>query len=231
MKTCSKCKVSLPTYAFPKNRASRDGLNNQCKSCQKAYAQIRRARLKEINTQLGDRIYELTPIKKCYVCKLVLPSTAFNVALARKDGLNGMCKACTREIKAAWNVNNKDRKAATDAAWKQANPEKVRASHRERRAKKRNAFVEYVDETLLLERQDYQCYWCLRDIDTSGGQHSPLYPNLEHIIPIHLNGEHSYANCVMSCRSCNNQKSASPLEVWLERLHGQPLDLFIETKP
>jgi hypothetical protein len=72
-----------------------------------------------------------------------------------------------------------------------------------RRMRKRAAFVEDVDVMVHMEWQDGRCYHCgckIRlDVDTL----HPKSLTLDHLVPLSLGGEHSYANTVASCRNCN----------------------------
>jgi hypothetical protein len=72
-----------------------------------------------------------------------------------------------------------------------------------RRARKRAAYVEDVDVMQLLQWQNGRCYHCdckIRlDVDTLHAKSLTL----DHLVPLALGGEHSYANTVASCRECN----------------------------
>lgn len=46
MKRCSRCKQELPLGMFGKNKAQKDGLNNECKTCAKKSCKISRANIK-----------------------------------------------------------------------------------------------------------------------------------------------------------------------------------------
>lgn len=45
MKECKKCHIVMPISQFHKHKNHKDGLNNECKSCVKKYAQGHRAQI------------------------------------------------------------------------------------------------------------------------------------------------------------------------------------------
>jgi hypothetical protein len=77
-----------------------------------------------------------------------------------------------------------------------------KTGHR-RRARKRAAFVEDVDVMLHLQWQDNRCYHCNHLIRIDKAVPHPKSLTLDHLVPLALGGEHSYANTVASCFNCN----------------------------
>jgi 5-methylcytosine-specific restriction endonuclease McrA len=68
---------------------------------------------------------------------------------------------------------------------------------------KRNAFVEVVSVKKLAKWQDWKCYHCGRKIDPTKTAPHPRSLTLDHLVPLALGGEHSYANTAASCWDCN----------------------------
>ena len=86
------------------------------------------------------------------------------------------------------------------------NPDRVaqrRINSRRRRARERAAFVEDVDVMILFEWQEGRCYHCNRKIDIDRAAPHPKSLTLDHLVPLALDGDHSYANTVASCWNCN----------------------------
>ena len=107
------------------------------------------------------------------------------------------CEPC-REI-----ANKVRKSSATTRANKAA--AKVR-----RRLRVRQARVERFDPIAVLERDGWSCYIC--GIETpmfKRGTHEPDAPEVDHVIPLAVGGEHSMANCRCACRSCNGLKADS----------------------
>jgi 5-methylcytosine-specific restriction endonuclease McrA len=55
----------------------------------------------------------------------------------------------------------------------------------------------------ILRRDNYTCQYC--------GKHT-LELTLDHVIPRHMGGEHSWENVVAACPSCNHRKGGRRLE-------------------
>ncbi len=107
-----------------------------------------------------------------------------------------------------WRSKNKEKVAATAAAWKEANPDRARAQYRKaaavRRARERGAFVESVSPLVVLDRDAEICHIC-------GWMVDPDDWHMDHVIPLALGGEHSYANVAVSHPRCNMVKGAKIL--------------------
>lgn len=90
--------------------------------------------------------------------------------------------------------------------YQRTNPDRItqrRIVNKRRRARKRAAFVEDVDVTSLLRWQKGRCYHCNHKIDIDQTAPHPKSLTLDHLIPLALGGDHSYANTVASCWKCN----------------------------
>ena len=94
MKECSKCKVLKPRSEFHKNRSSKDGLQGECKTCQKAAGLEYQKRNREAN---AGREIDLAGTKECSMCKVLKQRADFHKNRGRKDGLRGECKECSVE--------------------------------------------------------------------------------------------------------------------------------------
>lgn len=55
----------------------------------------------------------------------------------------------------------------------------------------------------ILRRDDYTCQYC--------GQRSP-YLTIDHVVPRHMGGRHSWDNLVAACPACNHRKGGRTLE-------------------
>ena len=62
----------------------------------------------------------------------------------------------------------------------------------------------------ILRRDDYTCQYC--------GQYSSNL-TIDHIIPRHMGGQHSWGNLVTACSACNHRKGGRTLE----QVHMAPL--------
>lgn len=92
MKTCCKCKVKKPQSEFNKNSTKSDGLQNQCKSCNK---------IRVINKYKND---PETAAFKRFVRKL---KTKFNISIEEYNTLklkqNNCCAICDAQLETGMN--------------------------------------------------------------------------------------------------------------------------------
>lgn len=82
-----------------------------------------------------------------------------------------------------------------------------RASRSRRRAMMRDATCETFKPSDIFERDQYICQLCGVLTDESAHYNDPLYPTIDHIIPLSKGGQHSRSNTQCSCRKCNVDKS------------------------
>ena len=138
--------------------------------------------------------------RRCYVHRHYLANKAAYVARAA---------AWQRENREAFNAGARARypfrrekaQAATER-WRKANPEKVRNSRENARARQRAAFVEKVDRVVIYETYGGVCGICARSLQLAKMQ-------LDHIMPLSKGGLHEYANVQPSHEVCNKRKAAS----------------------
>ncbi len=118
---------------------------------------------------------------------------------------------------------NREQKAARDLAWQRANREKYNQRIRDwrnanvehsrmknrmvqqaRRARIRDQFVEHVEASWLLVRDQGRCHICLTEVD-------PTDWHVEHVVPLVKGGTHEAANLAPSHGACNQSKGAKIL--------------------
>lgn len=91
--------------------------------------------------------------------------------------------------------------------WRRMNPEKAAAINHRRRALKRDAFVENVDISVVLERSGWKCGICGEEIPKDAVFPDSLYRSLDHIVPLSKGGKHEYGNVQAAHYGCNAAKS------------------------
>jgi hypothetical protein len=85
MKVCSRCQETQPITEFPKDRATRDGRNFQCKTCRRGHPSSAWRPARNVNV----------PEKKgCSSCRVVKPAAAFASDRTRSSGLSATCREC-----------------------------------------------------------------------------------------------------------------------------------------
>lgn len=166
-------------------------------------------------------------MKSCSSCKTTQPLTEF--FKHKRDGYGSVCRTCNKRLmaerrdrsRAKWAVQDayanpapkrcsacKESKARTAFPPNPSNYDGLLSTCRScwymqkdaRKAKAKDAFVEYVDRDVLWERDRGVCYLCGLPAD-------PTAWDLDHIHALDLGGEHSYANAAVSHPSCNRSKS------------------------
>jgi hypothetical protein len=110
--------------------------------------------------------------KACRLCGEVLPLGLFHRANGMRDGHRNECRGCTRDLKRANYLANRERYIAAAKAWQDANPERTRETrrlrnqHPERKRKQRDAYFRRTynisaDEfDLMLDAQGGGCALC-----------------------------------------------------------------------
>jgi 5-methylcytosine-specific restriction endonuclease McrA len=66
---------------------------------------------------------------------------------------------------------------------------------------------EAVDPIKVFKRDRWRCQLCGRKTLKQHGN-TPDSPELDHIVPLALGGEHTYVNTQCLCRDCNGKKGA-----------------------
>jgi 5-methylcytosine-specific restriction endonuclease McrA len=208
-KVCSKCKVEKNTSEFHKNRSRDDGLQHYCKMCQsfmqKVYYNPENSKAYYLANR--DRI---NAVRRAYVARNKEKISERHKAyyIANRDKLIDQVKT--------YNATNKDRKK--EYAKEYVKTEKGASSRRKanskarprRRALKRGANIESFSPIEIFERDGYICQLCgIKTRPDFKSQYHPKRPELDHIIPLSIGGDHSMVNTQCLCRHCNITKSNS----------------------
>lgn len=89
-----------------------------------------------------------------------------------------------------------------------AKSDAAKATRKAAKMRRRCAVVEAVDPLSVFERDGWRCQLCgVKTPKRLRGTYDHKAPELDHIVPISLGGEHSYRNTQCSCRKCNAAKS------------------------
>lgn len=163
-------------------------------------------------------------MKRCMRCFAMKKCSAFGSHRGKKDGLDPWCRSCVREresteerqsyrharrvarapeIRAARREYQRRKRQERQAKglvrkWgTNRTPELVLAASHRRRAARLGIFHELVLLSVLLKRDKSRCQIC-RQGKRRGDKWS-----VDHILPISLGGNHSYANTHLAHLSCN----------------------------
>lgn len=87
-----------------------------------------------------------------------------------------------------------------------------RTARKKERATLRKARVESVDPNKVFDRDGWRCQLCgVKTPRSKRGTYHDKAPELDHVQPLSLGGEHSYRNTQCACRACNLKKSNTPM--------------------
>lgn len=114
----------------------------------------------------------------------------------------GSCLRCGEHFISRWHPLWPSRFCSDRCAARHAhNRHRIR-----RRALIKEVRVEDISRTKVFERDGWRCGICGESADSSATVPDPLAPTLDHILPLSLGGEHSYANLQCAHYLCNSRK-------------------------
>lgn len=185
--TCSHCGQMRPDYEFRRGRSGR--LRSPCRSCGAAYNRARRKADPDRFRRYDKRKY-------------TLHREAIRAKQNQRDRSGD--KARQRDQYAASPERRAEIRRKRDL-WRKENPEKMREqalrTSKSRRARVKGArVVESITRShvqAMLEAQSGKCFYCHGEM---------AKPTLDHFYPLSKGGEHSRANIVLACESCNKRK-------------------------
>jgi 5-methylcytosine-specific restriction endonuclease McrA len=211
-KRCTKCGEIKPLNAFNLDKRLRDGLQSDCKACEKDYRQAR------------ARTLTVTEAR-CPSCSLTLPASAFAKSRAAPNGLQTTCRACIAlrnpvrrermrqrkiddpEVVIEQARKSRQRNHASIRAhineWRDRNRDKTNRYENARRARKLNAPGSHTvaEWEALKAHYDYRCLCC-------GKQEPEIKLTEDHVIPLGPDGSDGIENIQPLCGPCNSSKGA-----------------------
>ena len=75
-----------------------------------------------------------------------------------------------------------------------------------RRCSKKNVQTELVDLNLIAKRDKYKCHICRKRVNMDLEYNNRYSPTFDHLVPVSLGGNHTYANIRLAHRTCNSSK-------------------------
>lgn len=200
-KICTKCQEPKLLTEFSKWARSKDGLSSWCKHCKKGYRQVNKDVVLAYNKAYREANKESIAVQvKGY--QLVNKETIS----AHKKEYREANKETISEYQKEYRHANSDAISEYKKEYYQTEAGKntIRKAHHKRRALKQKVMVEDFPPIEIFERDGYVCQLCRKKTrpDYKNSFH-PLYPNLDHIIPLSKGGSHTKKNTQCLCRKCN----------------------------
>ena len=170
--------------------------------------------------------------KTCTKCGETKPTTEFHKNKAKSDGLRYRCKVCHRADRKAWREANPEKVKARSKAWREANPEKAKACSKawyEANREEKKASSKAYRLTPVGKLREYEdnakrrgIPFLLTEEEFNALWQKPCHYCGAEIKTIGLDRVDNYGpyhidNVVSCCASCNRSKQTATLEEWLER--------------
>jgi len=232
-KVCSKCGVEYPatTKYFRKDKAGKDGLRANCKTCEALYQQENKERIAEYRKQYRQENKEYVAESDKQYRKENKEHIAERAKQYHKDNKEYRLeyhkqhyqenkeriaehhnqhyqdnKEHLLEYHKRYRQDNKEYISERQKKYQQENPEKHAIKSQRRRAREKE-----FDSTLTLEQWkkikenfNHKCAYC--------GKEKKLQQ--EHYLPLSKGGEYTHNNIVPACGSCNSSKGAKLFHEW-----------------
>lgn len=216
-KICSKCKIEQPTAEFYKCAPAKDGLQSQCKDCQKLRKQS--PEYKQQAREYTSKAYHADPQKameatRKWRAKNVDKQREYSQAYCKKNR-----ERLTRQHR-EWVANNRQRMdeliaqhyeankeaiLAYGKEYRKNNPEKIKEIAQRRIERIKQNTIEEVDYDKILERDGFFCYLCEKDV-------LPEELSFDHVTPIAKGGLHCHDNIKVTHLRCNALKGTKTVE-------------------
>lgn len=224
--TCSRCLAQKPSTDFNRNNARRCGLMAWCKRCvaeakreahkrdperSRARDKDRRRKNLEKRKEIEHRAGATRRAKPGYHEGCNAKATERLRERHKALGKVFRCTVCAVEY---CNVFGRQSQVAvcsdrcSRVKYLRGRVRKEKA----RRIRKRIGHAEFVDPWKIFDRDNWKCQLCgIKTPASLRGKNRPNSPELDHIVPLAVGGEHSATNTQCACRRCNRQKSDTPL--------------------
>ena len=222
-KACSTCKSVKFFSDFYKNKIRKDGLSGQCKKCvgkiqKQRYDRENENILEKKRQHYKDHLEKFQERAKINYQKNREKNLQYRrqyYKVNRENILEYLAKY-RKENYGKIRKNNKiryqkNRENVLEYMKKYGQTEQGKAnssnSRHKYRALKAGATVEKFTPQEVFDRDRYICQSCgIKTRPDYKNQYHPKYPNLDHIIPLSVGGDHSKKNTQCLCYKCNLEK-------------------------
>lgn len=177
-KRCPKCRIRKSRSEFCRDNRTKDGLCSECRSCRSTLAKQYRQEHKKRITEYSKKYRQKNKEKESIRHKI-------------------------------YEIAHKKEKAFRMKIYRQT--EAGKASRRKDKYRRRALELcvdhESFDPAEVLKRDGYICQHCGKKTRPGYNQYHPLYPNVDHIIPLSKGGPNTKLNTQCLCHQCNLEKN------------------------
>jgi 5-methylcytosine-specific restriction endonuclease McrA len=100
---------------------------------------------------------------------------------------------------------------AKNREWMRNNPDSIRVREAKKRSKKAGGTLTQAEVKAIREQQGDQCFYCWGPLGNNGRGH------IEHKTPLIRDGLHAASNIVIACSPCNHRKWKQTAEEFIEK--------------
>jgi 5-methylcytosine-specific restriction endonuclease McrA len=192
-KRCSKCNELKPIACFSKNKSKKEGINSQCKNCQRQYNGeyyiIHKENLKEYQKKYNKKHkLKITQRTKTY----------------RENN-----KEYFEEYNKSYYLDNKEKIINRVKEYRKTENGKLsKAKDRHRRRAMQSKLINDLtvqEKNIIIFLQNYKCIGCKKYFDE-------VKPTIDHIMPLIDGGGLTKNNVQMLCLSCNSGKKNNTID-------------------
>lgn len=236
MKYCPKCNQTKALKEFGNDASRPDGKYSYCKECR------RKGNPKlDAMRELAERGY-----KVCVKCEIQKPLSAFHRDATKFLGVSSRCAKCCNETRrnqpTERRIWNREREALFEKGLRRCFHCKDVKKLKEftKRGKDKTGYSgmckpcyneshrdyvrgDYVKQEIY-ERDEFECYLCLDPVNTDLRFPHPMSPSIDHVQPISKGGLDCYENVKLTHLYCNQKKSDTDPEVYMEKLAEKQVD-------
>jgi len=232
-KTCSKCNIVKSEDDFNKRSAAEDGLCPRCRGCCKEYYQSHKKEILDQKRQYysdnkdevlvkAKQYYENNKEEKRTYAKRYHKKNANKIKAYLKQYYADNNEEAKSKAKQYYRDNAEEKKAYAkqyredNKAYfteynriysKSPNGKAADKKKRhQRRAQKMGAHCDNFNPDEVFERDGYRCQLCGKKTRPDYNRFHPLFPNLDHIVPLSKGGNHTKRNTQCLCHQCNSTK-------------------------
>jgi len=236
-KRCSKCGEVKVLSEFNKSARAKDGLQSQCKGCDKRWREEHPGHSSTYNKRWREEHPEKVVAQEQ---RRLARGTGPAQSKAWREANPGKVVADHARWREAnpdyakeYFAENREKIAAARSIWRQKNRDKKARYARRRRALKAGVPSEPYERDAVLGFWDYECAYCgttgwtRATKDNYNGEATfATRLTIDHIVALECGGPDNFDNVVAACWSCNSSKNDRQLGEWIwERFPQQEVAL------